>query len=240
MGSTRLPDKVMMKVLGKPLLWYVLDRVQQAQSINTIVVATTINRRDDVIETFCRDHNVLCFRGSEDDVLDRYYQCSQQYPNYHAIVRITGDCPLIDPKVIDTVINAFFSHCPDYASNTEDQSFPDGIDVEVFTSKMLQEAARNARLASEREHVTQYIVKNPRVKRINVRAPADFSHFRFTVDNPEDFEVISFIIEHSSRTDSYLDYIALLTKNPEIWSKNTHIERNEGLIKSLREDRVIK
>lgn len=239
MGATRLPGKVLLKVNNITLLEYEIKRVQQAKKIDRIVVATTINKQDDKIAELCQQIKINCFRGSEQDVLDRYYQCSLKYPEYKNIIRITGDCPLIDPKVVDDVINFFEENSFDYASNIEKETFPDGLDVEIFAKDALAESAKNAWLLSEREHVTQYIRKNKKFKKGNLAAKKNYANFRLTVDNKEDFEVVEFLIKNSSQTAGYLDYISLLEKNPQIMKKNMHIIRNEGLLKSLREDRIV-
>lgn len=244
MGATRLPGKVLKKVKGVTLLEYEINRVKKARRINKIVVATSDKKNDDKIEKLCQQIKIDCFRGSEDDVLDRYYQCALRYPAYDNIVRITGDCPLIDPIVIDEVIAYFKKYNFDYASNNFDvpgdttkETFPDGLDIEIFKRKVLYEAAKKAKLPSEREHVTLHITKNKKYKKGNFSAPHNWSHFRLTVDTPADFLVIKFLIEKGGPNAGYLDYISLLTKNPEIMLKNMNIVRNEGLIKSLREDK---
>lgn len=239
-GSTRLPKKILKKVKGITLLEYEIKRVQLAKCIDKIVIATTNKKEDDRIEKLCKKINIDCFRGSENDVLDRYYQCSLRYPQYNNIVRITGDCPLIDPIVIDRVITFFEKNNYDYVSNVLKETFPDGIDVEVFKKDVLGLAEKNAELNSEREHVTLYIKNSKKFKKANLAAEHNWSHFRLTVDNKEDFEVIKFVIKNSKLTDGYLDYISLLTKNFDVMVKNTHIIRNEGLLKSLKNDFKIK
>lgn len=238
-GSTRLPGKVLKKVKGLTLLEYEIRRVGRAKKIDKVVIATTINKADDEIEALSKKMGVDCFRGSEADVLDRYYRCSSQYPEYKNIIRITGDCPLIDPEIIDQVVDLFEKNDFDYASNVDPATFPDGLDVEVFKKSALEKAAQMAKLLSEREHVTQSIRKNPENKKGNYRSEKDYSNYRLTVDEPKDFEVIEFIITKSRPDASYLDYIALLNNNPLIREKNKHINRNEGLEKSLREDKYV-
>ena len=243
MGATRLPGKVLKKVNGIALLEHEINRMKKAERINKIIVATSDKKDDDKINKLCRQIKIDCFRGSEDDVLDRYYQCALEYPEYGNIIRITGDCPLIDPIVIDNVIIFFEKNNFDYVSNNFDvpgdtakETFPDGMDVEIFKRSALCESAKKAKLPSEREHVTLYINKNKKFKKGNLSAEQDWSHFRLTVDNPADFEVVKFLIKNSRQDASYLDYISLLTKNPEIMLKNMNIVRNEGLLKSLKED----
>lgn len=239
MGSSRLPGKILMKAEGRTILENVLIRVGQSKKIDKIVVATTDQNEDNATEKLCRKIGADCFRGSENDVLDRYFKCALKYPRFNNIVRVTGDCPLIDPKIIDEVISFFIKTKSDYASNIAKETYPDGMDVEIFKRKALEEAAAKAVMSSEREHVTLYIRNNPKFKKINLASPYDFSHIRLTVDQPEDYEVIKFLIENSKSDAGYMEYISLLTKNPKILLKNFKIVRNEGLIKSLKEDKVV-
>ena len=240
MGATRLPGKILLKVDSISLLEYEIKRVQQAQNVHQIVIATSNQKQDDQVEEFCKEINIPCFRGSENDVLDRYYQCSLKYPEYNNIIRITGDCPLIDPQVIDEVIDLFSKTKSDYASNVLKETYPDGMDIEIFSKKALIESAKEANLKSEREHVTLYIRNNERFKKVNLEAPQNSGNFRLTVDNQEDYEVIKFLIQNSKITDEYEKYIELLIKNPQIMKLNMDIQRNEGLIKSLKNDKQIK
>jgi glutamate-1-semialdehyde 2,1-aminomutase len=227
-------------VKGKTLLEHEIERVKKLKFADKIVVATTIKQGDDEIEMICKKNNIDCFRGSEEDVLDRYYQCSLKYPEYKNIIRITGDCPLIDPVVVDSLIEFFINNDFDYASNIEEETFPDGMDVEIFKREVLAEAAEKAGLASQREHVTLYIRNNEKYKRGSLASEVNFSHFRLTVDGKEDYEVVKFLIENSNINDGYMEYISLLTKNPEIMMKNIKIKRNMGLKKSLENDKIIR
>lgn len=240
MGSTRLPGKVLLEVKGIPLLEYEINRVKQTEKISKIVIAATDKAADDPIEDLCRKIGVDCFRGSEDDVLDRYYQCSLRYPDYEYVMRLTGDCPLVDPKIIDQVIDFFEKGDYDFTNNAETgkETFPDGIDIEIFKKSALHTAAKEAKLKSEREHVVPYMINSKNLKRGYLSAEYDFSHIRLTVDNKEDFEVVKFLIENCGSSDGYMRYISVLTKNPHIMLKNTHIKRNEGFEKTLKEDGV--
>jgi len=235
-GSTRLPNKVLLKAGKNSLLEYEIKRVKQSKFIDKIVVATTVEKKDDIIEKLCKKIKVDCFRGSEKDVLDRYYKCSLRYQKFKNIVRITGDCPLIDPAIIDEVINLFIKNKLDYASNVEKETFPDGMDVEVFKREVLIEAAKKAKLTSQREHVTLYIRKTKKYKKGNLLSEYDFSNFRLTVDEKEDYEVIKFLIKNSNIHDGYIKYISLLKKSPRIMMKNIKIKRNMGLEKSLKDE----
>jgi len=238
MGSIRLPGKVLMKVSGIPLLEYQIKRLWLAKKIDKIVVATSVDKKNDRIEKLCKKIGVECFRGSEDDVLDRFYQCSLSYPQYNNIIRVTGDCPLIDPVVVDETITFFEENNYDYVSNALKPTWPDGLDTEVFKKSILQETAQNAQLPSDREEVNEYIFRQKKYKKGNLAAPHDWSHFRLTVDEKEDFEVIKFLIENSKITDGFLKHISVLTKYPEIMLKNVYIKRNEGLLKTLEKDKM--
>src|SRR3989344_3148687 len=240
MSSTRLPGKVLKEINRKPLLQYEIERLRLAKKLDQIVVATSASKESDEIEKFCERIGVPCFRGSEEDVLNRYYECAKKYPGYDAIVRVTGDCPLIDPRVVDEVVNLFEEGGYDYASNVLEETFPDGMDVEVFKRTALATSQEEAKMQSGREHVTLYIRNKEKFKKGNLRAPQDYSSFRMTVDNPEDFEVAKFLIERTSQGDSYLKFVELLRENPRVREKNAKVKRNEGLQKSLREDRKIK
>lgn len=240
MGSTRLPGKVLMKVNGVSLLEYQIKRLRLAKRIDKIVVATSVKKQNDKIEKLGEKIGVVCFRGSENDVLDRYYRCSLNYPGYGNIIRITGDCPLIDPYLTDEVISLFEESGADYSSNVEagEETYPDGLDVEIFKAKVLREAAAKSELPSDREGVNEYILRHKKFKQKNLSSPYDWSHFRLTVDEPEDFEVIKFLIKNCEITDGFLKYISLLTKHPEIMIKNMSIKRNEGTVKMLANDKI--
>lgn len=242
MSSTRLPGKVLKEVNGTPLLAYELSRLKNAKTINKIVVATSDQPEDNAIEKLCKDIGVDIFRGPLEDVLLRYTACAEKYPEYSVIVRVTGDCPLIDPAVVDRVVTFFLNGEFDYVSNVppNEETFPDGMDVEVFARQALFEAGEHATLLSEHEHVTPHIRNNRSFRQGGVRAETDHSKYRLTVDNPEDLEVVKFLIEHCTRDAGYLEYIAFLDEHPEIRALNTHVVRNEGMLKSLKNDIKIK
>lgn len=236
-SSTRLPGKILKKINDKPMLWHSLERLKNSKNIDKIVIATSDQTEDDETEKFCVENGTQCFRGSLEDVLKRYVDCVRQYPEYNTIVRVTGDCPLIDSEVVDKVISTFEKEDADYASNVLKETYPDGIDVEVFSREVLLESDEEAKLPSEREHVTLYIRNNPKYKKINIENKTDLSRFRLTVDNPEDFKVISFLIKKYGWKLGFREYCDLLLKNPDVMAKNAKITRNEGLLKSLKEDR---
>lgn len=236
-GSTRLPGKVLKRVGNISMLEYEIKRVCQSRKIDKIVVATTTRPEDDKVVKLCKKIKVDCFRGSENDVLDRYYQCVLKYKDYESIVRITGDCPLIDPKVIDKVISFFIKNKGlDFAGNFLQKTFPHGMDLEVFKKSALIESAKKSRSLFEREHVDEYILRRKKFKKGNVSAGHDFSCFRLTLDYPEDFEVIKFLIERSKITVGFKCYIAILTKNPDIMFKNVH--HNNQFIRIIKIFRV--
>ncbi len=186
MGSTRLPGKVLTEVAGKPMLKYQIDRVRQSTLLDKIIVATSTLHQDDVIEKFCRLNGIEFFRGSENDVLDRYYQAAKTYKVQH-IVRLTGDNPLISPMMICKVIDFYWLNNFDYVSNNRPRTYPMGLDVEIFTFEALGKAWREAKDNYEKEHVTPYIYNHPELFKIgNVRNDRDLSYIRWTVDTLED------------------------------------------------------
>jgi spore coat polysaccharide biosynthesis protein SpsF (cytidylyltransferase family) len=237
MGSSRLPGKVLMKSdNGKPLLYYVINQLQYCTKVKNLVIATTTNQEDDEIEKFANNNSVNIFRGKEKDVLDRYFQCAKKY-SFSTIVRITADCPLIDPQIVDRIIDKFFSGNYDYATNTLVCTFPIGTDVEVFSFSALERAWKSAQLPSEREHVTPYIRNKENFKIINVENDTNISELRLTVDRTEDFELIKQILNNISISPIYLgDVLELFSRKPELIEINKHIDNNEGFSRSLKED----
>lgn len=239
-GSTRLPGKVLKEICGKPMLWYVIERVKRAKLINEIVVATTTNAEDDEIVKIAEQCRVKTFRGSEDDVLDRYYRAAKEF-KADVVVRITADCPLIDPEIVDKTVEFFLKGDFDYVSNTVRPTFPDGLDVEVFSFDALKKAWENATKLSEREHVTPYIRKHPEKFKIgSFEAEHDLSHLRWTVDREEDLRFVREVYERIGKEIFHMqDVLELLREHPELAEINRGIKRNEGYEKSLREDREI-
>lgn len=197
MSSTRLPGKVMKEVLGKPLLEYQLERLKCVSHAHAIVVATTTNAADTPIIELCQKLQVQSYRGSEEDVLSRYYEVAQKF-KANTIVRVTSDCPLIDPQVMDQVIHAYLTASPrkDYFSNCLNRTYPRGLDTEVFSAKVLSEVHQKAVSKPDREHVTTYIYNHPESYQLGcVNYFEDQSHHRWTLDTIEDFELIRLMLE---------------------------------------------
>lgn len=230
MTSTRLPGKVMKQVLGKSLLQYQLERLQRVKLADEIVIATTTNQTDESIVELCNRLAVPCFRGSEEDVLGRYYQAARVY-KADTVVRVTSDCPLIDPQVIDEVIDCYLKNKSnyDYVSNSLERTYPRGMDTEVFSFSALQQACWEATAQSDREHVTPFIHRQPARYRLgHVIYSEDCSHHRWTVDTPEDFELIQKIIEaiYPRKPNFTLeDCLSLLKKHPEWYIINSHVSQ---------------
>ena len=232
MRSTRLSGKVMKKILGKPVILWDLDRISLSNLIDEVVVAIPYGKKNDVIVDTIKEYNdkIVTTRGSEDDVLDRYYQAAVQ-ANADVVVRITSDCPLIDPVVMDQVIEHFLDTDCDYCSNSLIRTYPRGLDTEVFSFKALEEAWNEATKDYEREHVTPYIIENPdKFKLLNVANDINLSHLRWTLDTKEDFEFINAVYKRIyPKKQLFLmdDIIELLDKEPELIDINRHIEQKQ-------------
>jgi spore coat polysaccharide biosynthesis protein SpsF (cytidylyltransferase family) len=238
-GSMRLPGKVLMDLGGKPVLQRVMDRVARAEDIDGVAVLTTMSVRDLPIARLCADAGILIYCGSENDVLDRYYQAAQVLRPDH-IVRITADCPVLDPAVVNLVVRTHLSSGADYSSNTITERYPDGEDVEVFSFAALERAWTEARLASEREHVTPFIRNHPEIFRIeSVSCAEDHSAQRWTLDTEKDYRFLSALYRELGPSDEFFGMgaiLRLLEGRADFYEINSGIARNEGLMKSLRED----
>ncbi|WP_321777724.1 glycosyltransferase family protein [Sulfurimonas sp.] len=244
MSSTRLPNKVLKKVNGKELLAYECERLLKSKKIDKLIIATSNDKSDDAIENFGTENNIKVFRGSLDDVLSRYYECAKEFRDKENIddlniIRVTGDCPIIDTEVIDEVIKSFEENDCEYTSNTLTPTYPDGMDIEICTFSALEYTYKNATFKSDREHVTLYIKNSDKFKKFNYEAKNDFSNLRLTVDEQNDFDLIKNILENLYPVNhdfTYLDVISYMTKNPNLFFVNSNIQRDEGLDKSLKED----
>ncbi|GAB2975252.1 glycosyltransferase family protein [Mucilaginibacter puniceus] len=239
-GSTRLPGKVLLKIGGDELLKIHVERLKRCKLVDKIIVATTVAPEDDVISIIGKKCNVETSRGSINDVLDRFYQASKNIaPEW--VVRVTSDCPLIDPQLIDAVIALAQVNDVDYCANVLIEEFPDGQDVEVFKFSALKKAWKEAKLKSEREHVTPYIVDNTNFKggklfsAVNFPCFANFSSIRMTVDEPRDFELIQRVINDLGTGQNWITYTNHIIKN-ELYKINSDIIRNEGMLISLKND----
>ncbi len=230
MGSTRLPGKVMKNLAGKPVLEHCICRVQQARLVDNVIVATTTNAGDNVIVDFCKEVEVNCFRGSEEDVLARYYLVAKKY-KADIVVRITSDCPLIDPDVIDAAIDLFLSDTSDYVSNTLKRTFPRGLDTEVFWSDVLERAFYEAEKNYEREHVTPYIWQHPdKFKLGQLLNEVDYSGYRLTLDTEEDYLLLTELFNRASKPGEDFNLnsiIKFLIKNPEVTKINAHVKQKK-------------
>ena len=240
-SSTRLPGKVLMQLQGKAMLEHQIRRLERSRRIDKLIVATSTHESDEPLAMLCREIGIDCYRGSHDDVLDRFYRAARRFSPDH-IVRLTGDCPLADPVVIDQIIDFYIEGGYDYASNCMDGcNYPDGLDAEVFSMDALEFAWTEAKLQSQREHVTLYINRQPERFKIGlVRYAKDLSDMRWTVDEPEDFEFVSRIYGtlYPSKPDFTMnDVLALIDSRPELLELNDQFERNEGLKKSLAQDK---
>jgi len=239
MGSSRLPNKVLRKIKGKTLLELYINRVKQSRLIDKIVTATTTKSEDDVIEETVKKLDIDCFRGSENDLLDRYYRCAQKY-HASVVVRITPDDPFVDYEVIDRAIQIFKDNQVDFVTNHFEPTYPEGLDVEVYSIHALEKSWKEAKLLSEREHVFPYIKNNhDKFNIINFKQEKDHSHLRWTIDHECDYEMTKIIYDHLyEKTPIFLqeDILQLLEKHPEISEINAHIKRKEGVNRTKAND----
>jgi len=246
MGSSRLPGKILMDLAGKPSLYHVYYRSLTASLVDRVVIATSVAGSDDKVEAFCKEFGLELFRGSENDVLDRFYRAALNAGATHGdvVVRITGDCPVIDPEIIDQVVSEIKSGDFDYCSNSFDRTYPDGLDAEAMTFKTLEYVWKKATWQSEREHVTSYINRNRDEFRISqLKYDDDLSELRWTVDYEDDYEFIKNIYEALYSKDEVFhmrDILAFLKENPKLEEINNSHEINEGLKKSEMNDKKVK
>ena len=231
MGSTRLPNKVMKPINGVTMIELLLTRLARAKEIDQIIVATSVDERNIPLVEHVRKLGYTCEQGSENDVLDRYVQAAEKH-NADVVVRITGDCPLVDPDLVDEVIRQFKADNVDYCCNTNPPTYPDGLDIEVFTFKALEKARRDTADPFDREHVTPYLRKPGNFKTAYIQHSEDLSALRWTVDEPADFVVIEKVLQHfHPRTDfTWTEVLNLQLQQPDIFNINQHIIRNEGAI----------
>tara|TARA_B100000315_G_scaffold150142_1_gene138832 strand:+ start:5432 stop:6187 length:756 start_codon:yes stop_codon:yes gene_type:complete len=230
MGSKRLPGKTLMPILRKPMLKLLLERLKYSKRIDQIILATTTNQEDDDIEKLSDGNNVACYRGSSHDVLNRVYLAAKGYKT-DVVVGVTGDCPLLDPWLIDDCIDIFLKSDCDYLSNFIEQSYPPGIDVQIYSFNILEEIDNKAKDMEYREHVTLYFLKHPeKYKLLNIAAPPEnyYPDWHIELDEYKDYELIKKIYENlypGNPNFSTMDIINLLKNNPEWLEINKNVER---------------
>jgi spore coat polysaccharide biosynthesis protein SpsF len=238
--SKRLPRKVLFKIDKKPLIWHVIERMKRVKGVEWVVLATTRRKNDEILLKIARDCGIMTFKGDTHDVLNRYYQCALQY-DADPIIRITGDCPLIDPSLVEKMLNYYMKNNYDYVTNIFPPTFPDGLDTEIFSLRILGKIAQKAKLSSDREHVTSYIRNHPNEFRIsNYENKDDFSGLRWTVDEKRDLKLVRTIYAKMKPKIVFPmeSIIKMISKNPKILQINTGINRNEGYLKSLKNDKI--
>ena len=240
LSSSRLPGKVLKSILGRPMLLHQIERLENSKMIDKLIIATSKNSTDDGIEQMCLNNNIEVFRGDLDNVLDRFYQCARPYNPEH-IVRLTGDCPLVDWQVIDQVIQYHLDENSTYTSNCTPPTYPDGLDVEVFKFSSLMEAWKHAKLPSELEHVVPYIRNNLESSdKRNFEFKMDLSEHRWTVDELNDFKFVEEVYAElypKNKKFNMKNVLDLLKKKPHLAEINNHIVRNEGALKSYEKDK---
>jgi len=239
MSSTRLPGKVLLPLSDKPVLEHVIQRVRNCKLVDKVVVATTVHDSDDIIEDWCKKKNFEYYRGSLEDVLDRFYKVASQFKAEN-ILRITADCPVIDSGIIDEVIEKYHEGNFDFYGLSGE--FPDGLDCTMFSFKALETAWKNAKLQSEREHVGPYMVNHPELFAIGgYEKFKNLAHLRLTLDDPRDYQLLSTIFKKLYDIDNFFNHemiINLLNESPELLKINSEIIRNEGYVKSILNDKL--
>ena len=238
-GSTRLPGKAMLSVENnKTILHFVIKQLQNCKLVDKIIIATTTLEDDKQIVNLSKDLGINCFRGSSDNVLDRHYQCAKEY-SVSTIVRIPSDKPLIDPEIVDNVINFFRNNSYDYVTNfLSNPTFPSGTEVEVFSINALKEAWKKAKLPSEKEHVTTYFANHEyEFKMTHIENSENLSHLRWAVDRIEDLTLVrKIVLKIKKRPILMKDVVELFAKEPELVEINKNVKGQEGNLKSLKED----
>ena len=241
MNSSRLPGKIMLTVCEKPLLLHQIERMKDSKTIDKIVIATSVKKEDDIIKKFCDKNGIMCVRGSENDLLSRYKMAADA-THSDIIVRLTSDTPLLEHDVIDSVVNTYIQNKYDFVSNCYPlpRTFPDGMNVEVFSKEILDEMHFNAKKPSEREHVTFYVLMQPKKFKIfRVDTMKDVSDYRFNLDYKLDYEFIKEVFNNLYKNEQIFlleDIIKFLEKNPKILKINSEIEPYKGILNSFEED----
>lgn len=229
-GSSRFPEKVFADLSGHPLIWHVVNRVRNAIYVDDVVVATTINSVDDKLYEWCVANSIPVTRGSENDVLNRFYETAKKY-KADVIVRITADDPFKEPNLIDEAISTLVAETADYVCNNFPPTYPEGLDVEVLTFDALEKQELNSTSDYEREHVTQYIYHHPQdFKMHNLSNDKDLSYLRWTIDTKTDFEMVRLIYDGVYTSDNNIfhidDILHFLKDNPEVAFMNSNVKRS--------------
>tara|TARA_Y100000741_G_scaffold307594_1_gene250443 strand:+ start:178 stop:945 length:768 start_codon:yes stop_codon:yes gene_type:complete len=236
-GSTRLKGKILADINGEPMLYRVYKQIENCKFLNKVIIATTFLEEDNETVKFLEKNNIEYFRGEPTNVLDRYFECAKKI-NADIVVRMTADNPLIDPDVIDRVIQHYTENDFDYVANNNPRTYPYGMDVEVFSFNALEKAWLKSTLPSEKEHVTGYIINNEIFKKDNVSLEEDFSNIRITVDRTRDLELIREIYSRIKDRPILFEHILrLFEDNSELFKINQKYKKDEGYLKSLEEDK---
>jgi len=227
-GSTRLPGKVLLKIVGRPILWHMVERLKHTKLIDEIIVAMPDTKENDILEDFCKSNNIKYFRGPEEDVLSRYYLAAKKY-KYDIVLRLTADCPLIDPEIVDLIVKKHLSSGADYASNIQIRTYPKGMDVEVLNFQALEKAYNEAEDSADREHVTLYIRKHPSIfKQAKTVNNKNLSSMRWTVDEEKDLDFVRKIYDklyQEGKIFSMQKVLKLLKEKPQLSEINRKIKR---------------
>ena len=243
MSSIRLHGKVILDLAGKPAIAQVFHQLAFSKKISNAVLATSINEDDNILVKWAEKNNIPFYRGSIDNVLERFYNAAK-YFNADIIVRVTGDCPLIDPEIIDLMLDKFIGSDLDYLTNNNPPTFPDGLDVEIFSMESFEKVYQQAKLLSELEHVTPYYKTYYKLFKIdNYTNEINLQNHRWTLDTREDYELIKIIYSKLFNENSFISYkevLKLFDADKELYKINKHINRNEGYITSLKKDNDIK
>jgi spore coat polysaccharide biosynthesis protein SpsF len=240
MGSTRLPQKALKEILGKPMLWHLINRVKEAKLVDKVVIATTTNEEDKLLIHFAKENGIDYYAGSENEIVDRLYMAAKKF-GAEAIVRITGDCPLIDPQIIDKEVEYYLKNKDriDYISNVHPPTYPDGLDTEVYPLKTLEMMWKEIKDHFLKEWIYTYIIENPdKFKIANIENEEDISWMRWTVDYNEDLDFVREVYKSLYKPDKVFymrDILGLLRNKPELMEINKKFIRNEAYIKALEE-----
>tara|TARA_B100001765_G_C19485574_1_gene331099 strand:+ start:43 stop:813 length:771 start_codon:yes stop_codon:yes gene_type:complete len=240
--SERLPNKVLKEIENLPMICHIINRVKKAKNIDQIILATSNTDTDKILLDIAKKFKIIGFAGDEKDVLDRFYNAAITYAA-NPIVRITGDCPLVDPILLDKMVEFYQANDYDYMSNTIERTFPDGLDIEIFSSEVLKISNKEAKWLSEREHVTPYILKNQNDFRIyNYKNKQNLSNLRWCVDEEDDLIMIRKIFQEMRPNQFFStdDALKIILKRPDISKINSGIMTNEGYEKSLKNDRIVR